>query len=105
LIRGVRANLCVEWHLEFPDEPVELLSEIDEASMETRKVERFRGGHLGYADAHRNLEPTELAYVPMPDLDEIAEDPQFRPRRIARDEFERVWEAAQSAHRAGSTDG
>src|SRR5258705_13531981 len=38
----------VRWKHALPDEPVELLSELDSESWEVRKVEVFRDGRLGF---------------------------------------------------------
>jgi hypothetical protein len=41
----------VRWLHDAPDEPVDLWSELDCQRFETRKVEIFRDGRLGYASA------------------------------------------------------
>lgn len=69
-----------------------LYSELDDNRFEVRKVEVFRDGHLGYADAERSSGGTGLGLVATPSLEEIAQDPQFEPVEIEQAEFEAVWE-------------
>jgi hypothetical protein len=87
--------LHVTWKHDFPDEPVELYSELDDERWETRKVYLFADGHTAYADEQEEA-GTGLSELPLPPLSEIAADPQFLPRAITRDEFERVWNARKS---------
>ena len=92
--------LRVAWLHDHADEPVELFSELDDRSWEIRKVEVFRDGSFGFADADETSGSTRLGLDPVPPPDEIALDPQFRPEIITRAEFERVWEAAHSVGQA-----
>jgi hypothetical protein len=59
--------------------------------METRKVEIFRSGFIGSADSHSSYGKTGLGLEPIPTIEEIANDPQFRPGYITKEEFEDVW--------------
>jgi hypothetical protein len=86
--------LRVTWRHDLPNEPVELYSELDDDSWEIRKVEIFRDGRIGFADSLHGSETTRLAIEPDPSLEQIAQDPQFVPRAITRQEFEAVWEQA-----------
>src|SRR5262245_38184841 len=83
----------VEWIHAFVDEPVLLYSEVDAHGWEIRKVEVFADGRVGYASATERAQSTmtELSLEPLPPLDEIASDPQFRPIAITKKEFEEVW--------------
>ncbi len=81
----------VAWIHEHPEEPVILYSELDADRWEVRKVEVFRTGRCGYADSKESSGGTGLGEVPVPELSEIARDPQFEPVEITRDEFEEVW--------------
>ena len=83
--------IAVLWHHQFPDEPVELFSELDSARWERRKVEVFADGRRGFASVHRCGEGTELGSMPVPPLAEIASAAEFTPREISREEFEAVW--------------
>jgi hypothetical protein len=91
----------VHWHHSHSDEPVELLSELDDRDWETRKVEVFRDGRIGYASASESIGSTELGLAPVPSVEEIARDPQFLPEEISREEFDQVWDAAHRAARVG----
>lgn len=41
--------LKVEWMHQWDDEPIVIYSEIDDCRRETRKIEVFRNGRVGYA--------------------------------------------------------
>ena len=86
----------VQWIHQHPDEPVEMYSELDEAGWETRKVEVFRDGTIGFASSSEAGGLTELGEGPLPSLEEIASDPEFRPMQISKDEFEGVWAKRRS---------
>jgi hypothetical protein len=87
--------LRVTWNHDFPDEPVTLLSELNEKNFELRKVEIFADGHYGFADGGDNSSSTILAELPLPSFEEIASDPQFLPEWITRVEFESIWHKAR----------
>lgn len=90
----MKRYLKVIWNHNFQDEPVWLFSEIDFDRWETRKVELFRDGTYSYADSSNSTGSTRLGEEPIPELESIAEDPQFEPVLIERDEFEAVWKLA-----------
>jgi hypothetical protein len=81
----------VQWLHSHPDEPILLYSELDDARWEIRKVELFPDGSVGYASAKESAKSTRLGLVPVPPLEEIAEDPEFEPLEITKGEFEQVW--------------
>ena len=83
-----------EWHHAYSDEPISIYSEVDDDGWESRKVELFRDGSVGYADGARQRGTTGLAEVKFPSVEEIAVQPEFKPRLISRDEFEAVWKDA-----------
>lgn len=83
----------VIWMHSFDDEPTELYSEIDDERYETRKVE-FLSGNIIFSDESTPLELTTLGELPLPSLQEINKDPQFKAIYIERVEFERVWQNA-----------
>jgi hypothetical protein len=83
-----------KWNHTFPDEPIMLYSELDDQRSERRKVEVFRNGRMGYADAEREFGGSALGLEPTPSLAEIAADPQIEPLEITRQEFESVWSEA-----------
>jgi hypothetical protein len=83
--------LRVLWKHSFADQPVELLSELDEARFEVRKVEIFRDGPKGYASNDESERGTCLGVEPVPCLIDIASDPQFMPEEISSEEFDLAW--------------
>ena len=86
--------LRVEWNHKFEDEPIELLSELDSERYEVRKVERFRSGAKAFAGPDGASGTTMLSEKPIPSIEQIAADPQFRAVAISRETFERIWQAA-----------
>ena len=83
--------ILVKWMHQFVDEPVFLYSELDGSRFETRKVEIFPDGRKGYASKSEEFGTTRLGIDPVPPLREIAKDPQFEPRQITQEEFEKIW--------------
>jgi hypothetical protein len=82
----------VEWIHSFPDEPVDIYFETDDEGWETRKVEFFPDGSVGYAYSTRQKGTTGLAEVKMCPIEEIATQPEFKPHVISREDFESVWQ-------------
>jgi hypothetical protein len=83
--------IAVIWKHQDPAYPTALYSELDGAGWEHRKVEVFADGRIGYADRSGASGGTRLSIEPLPPVAEIATDPQFEPREIAGEEFERMW--------------
>ncbi|NUW29821.1 hypothetical protein HTZ77_00015 [Nonomuraea sp. SMC257] len=86
--------LKVIWRHDFDDYPVELYSELDNEGYEVRKVEIYRSGRRDYADFAKSTGQTGLGEIPVPSIEEIAEQEEFTPAWINADEFERVWDLA-----------
>jgi hypothetical protein len=86
--------LKVEWIHHFDDEPIEMLSELDGQRNEMRKVERFRDGSLSFAGPEGVSGTTVLSEGPVPEVQEIASDPQFHAVTIDKDAFEQCWKSA-----------
>jgi hypothetical protein len=84
----------VKWEHDSLTDPIWLYSELDPNRWETRKVEVFRDRTYGYASNTGSKGPTQLGLEPIPCLEEIARDDQFKPAEITQDEFEDVWERA-----------
>jgi hypothetical protein len=84
------------WRHAFPDDPVTIYTELDDDRLETRKVEVFRDGSVGWADTTAESR-SRLSESPVPTVSEIAADPQFSPREIPVEEFEEAWRRAQTA--------
>jgi len=83
--------LKVRWLHDFDDEPVLLYSELADDRSEVRKVEVFPDGTYGYAYGENAKGTTQLSDTSIPSMDKIAEDLQFVPETIAKEEFEEVW--------------
>jgi hypothetical protein len=86
--------LKVDWHHEFPDEPVTLYSEVGDDGYETRKVNVFPDGHLEWADSAHESAHTGLGEIAVPPIEEIDEQDEFTATEISRDAFEAVWAQA-----------
>jgi hypothetical protein len=85
--------LMVDWLHNFSDEPIKIYSEIDEQRNEVRKIELFRDGKIGYATETVEFGGCGLSECPIPEIEEIATNPQFKPIEITREEFEEVWQS------------
>ncbi len=81
----------VEWIHEFCDEPITLYSELDADNNEIRKIEIYKDGSYGYANDAIEFGGAMLSLEPLPTIDEIASDGQFKPKQITKDEFEKIW--------------
>lgn len=88
----------VDWLQMSPAYPITLYSELNDGSFEARKVEVYADGRIDYADHDGRTGQTKLGIAPIPALEEIATDPQFRPTAISAEEFEAVWQKAISNH-------
>ncbi|WP_328516716.1 DUF6881 domain-containing protein [Ralstonia pseudosolanacearum] len=84
----------VNWIHQFPTEPVCIYSEMNSDHWETRKVEVYADGRMGFSDGTTSACESMLSTEPLPTLQEIAADPQFIPVEIGQEEFERIWSAA-----------
>ncbi len=77
---------------------MDLWSELDERRFETRKIEYFRDGSVGYADGEVEVGGTRLGDVPVPSLEDIAIDPQFAPEPISASDFEDRWSRREQSN-------
>ncbi|CAN0620355.1 conserved protein of unknown function [Burkholderia multivorans] len=87
----------VVWKHAFEAEPVRLISVLDKDRYEVRKLEFFRDGRVGFADATRSALGTELGKIPVPSVAEINADPQFKAREATFEMFETLW-SCHAAH-------
>jgi uncharacterized protein DUF6881 len=87
----------VRWLHEDRDYPILLISELDAGRWETRKVEVFADGSIGYASKDEEVGGTALGDLPVPSLQEIASDPQFLAEEITGEQFESIWVARRTA--------
>jgi hypothetical protein len=83
--------ILVKWIQLFTDEPVLLYCELDESRYETRKVEVFRNGKMGFASEDEEFGSTRLGIDPVPEISEIEKDLEFEPKEISKEEFEKIW--------------
>lgn len=81
----------VEWRHDHANDPVRLVSSLDEARWEVRKLEFFRDGSVGYASSVRHSPQTRLGTVQVPSISEINSDDQFRAAEISAQEFNALW--------------
>ena len=84
----------VKWFHDFPSEPVELYSEIDDGEWENRKVEIYRDGHADWASKDASRGTSMLSETKFPSLEEIAQQSEFSPCEITYEEFSNVWSTA-----------
>jgi len=68
-----------------------LVSELDAQRYETRKLEFFSNGVVGFASVSTSSGDTVLGVVPGPPISEINADPQFSGTTISADQFEALW--------------
>ena len=83
--------LQVSWIHSFEDEPILLISEIDDNGFEIRKIEVYKDDSFGLASLESDFGGTLLSPGPVPGIDSIKQDPQFLPRFNSKEEFEDVW--------------
>lgn len=86
--------IAVEWIPEFQDEPVMYYCELDAERWEVRRVEIYRDGTMQYMDSQKIAESAALEILPVPSLEKIGSDPEFRPVAITKAEFEERWQQA-----------
>jgi hypothetical protein len=81
----------VKWIHNFPNEPVLLLSELDDGRMEIRKIEIYRDGFVAFADRSDEIGETRISTEAIPTIEEIASDAKFLPEAISAQVFEHYW--------------
>lgn len=84
------------WKHSFPEEPVRIVSELDAGRWETRKLEFYADGRVGWASGDENHLGSELAESPLPTLAEINADAQFEAVAIDEADFEALWRARRA---------
>ncbi|MDO8177026.1 MAG: hypothetical protein Q7T62_02165 [Undibacterium sp.] len=84
----------VRWIHENEFDPIRLVSELGSDSFETRKLEFFRNGSIGYAGEFGASHGVELGTVPVPSLEEINRDAEFKGIEISNADFEEMWSRA-----------
>jgi hypothetical protein len=81
----------VRWKHTNPDEPVWIFSEVAGDGEEVRKLECFKNGFCDFAGPADSSGTTKLSTQLLPEMAELARDPEFEPVEITREEFEKVW--------------
>ena len=84
------------WIHAHPEEPVVLVSEVDVKWYETRKVEIWRNGRMGWAGKNGSSQGTQLSVYPLGTVEEINSDREFSAMEITMEDFERYWKMALS---------
>jgi hypothetical protein len=74
--------------------------ELDRAGYEVRKVVVFPDGHFERAGLGEQTDYAALGEKPVPGIDEINAQAEFRAEEISEDAFEEAWKAAASPERA-----
>ena len=82
----------VNWLHDMGDEPYRLVSEIGPDQYETRKLEFFRKGKVGYASMDMHTENTMLGIAEVPPIEVINSQDEFQGQNISKQLFERLWE-------------
>ncbi len=85
------AYIYSQWKKSPAGSPVEFYSELDSSRYETRKIEVFANGKLGFASATKATEGTRLGITPVPQISEIRSQPEFNVKEISKKEFEAKW--------------
>lgn len=81
----------VEWLHCNDDYPIRLVSELDALRNEVRKLEFFRVGPVGFANASTSREGTTLSADSIPPLSEINAQHEFVGKSMSVEEFEALW--------------
>lgn len=90
-LQGGPRHIRVLWNHSSAKDPVELWSELDAGRNEVRKIEIWADGRVGYAFGRVEVGGTRLGEASIPQLDNIAGDPQFEPEAISQSDFEKQW--------------
>jgi hypothetical protein len=83
--------LYIKWVHKNSGDPVHLYSEIGDDSYERRRVEIWADGRKGFADESEEKGGTSLSSMPVPSLKEIAAQPEFQPKAIEAEDFQKLW--------------
>lgn len=91
----MKTYLKVTWRHESCDEPVALYHEVDDAGIETRRIELFADGRLARTSAVEPDAKSSLSLEPLPSAEAINAQPEFCAEALARGDFEDIWQRAQ----------
>ena len=82
----------VKWLHSNPEDPVRLVSELGPGRFETRKLEFFPDGRVGFAAKVGSTHGTRLGERPVPPLAEINVQTEFSGNGITASDFEALWD-------------
>lgn len=85
----------IQWIHNFEDEPVLIFSEVGEDKYETRKVEIYKNGKIGYAFENLEFNGAGLSEKPFPPLNELNGKDEYEEiltSEISIGEFEAIWQ-------------
>lgn len=83
--------IAIDWIHQFSDEPIKIYLELDGNREEIRKIELYINGNLGYATINTAYRGSMLSKLPVPELNEIARDSQFKALEINQEQFNEIW--------------
>lgn len=81
----------VRWMHDSKADPVRMMSELDRDGYETRKLEFFSNGSVGFAHVTDASLAVELGTVPVPPLDVINAHAEFVGVEMSKLDFEQAW--------------
>jgi hypothetical protein len=81
----------VQWLHSNAEDPTRLVSEIGPDRLETRKIEFWANGRIGYASKERVSPDTALGDVPVPTIEELNSQSEFSAKELDATSFERLW--------------
>jgi len=84
----------IQWIHLFNDEPITIYSEVDKDMYETRKIEIYKDGKIGYAYEKIEFQGAGLSETPFPPLQELNgkdEHEELITSEITAGEFEDIW--------------
>lgn len=84
----------LNWKHASPEFPIAILSELDSERWETRKIEFFADGTVGYAQEGTEAGGSFLGEKPVPDIEIMNRDAEFEAEEISATEFEKAWRQA-----------
>jgi len=81
----------VQWMHQDSEEPVRLISELDERRHELRKLEFFATGEVGFASSAGTSVDTRLGTEPVPTIEHINAQPEFNGVLMDMQTFNALW--------------
>jgi hypothetical protein len=82
----------VQWHHSNADNPIRLVSELGADRFETRKIEFWADGRVGYASKDGASRDTGLGDAPVPTNHELNLRGEFSAKEIDARSFQQLWD-------------